>query len=252
MTRDIVAVMVTVDRGPKPNYLTPTIYSLERGGLLTSDRLYMLLICDGDDGEWAQDGISLKLSERTSLRVCIPNIGAVEGPLPANKNVAEALECGEYYSSKDGWVLFLEDDIVVCANFFDSVAAWLDKHAREDRRVYAFGCAYPQVEAGFELYKESWNYPIQGFYGTQCFAIRSNDALSLSKYLTAHCYDRNKQGTQYDLLMHDWSKEEYPHIDHFLASCPSFVDHIGMESVINPRANVHTFPSFPGEEWSYV
>lgn len=239
--RDIAAVMVTVDRSPGANYLAETLTNLHRSDLARSidqGRLLRLELVSPDLG-FAADAID----------DCYTG-GASEGKCPANLNVASALRLGADTGAP--WVLFLEDDIDVCADFFDSVGAWLDDHARDDRRVYAFGANYGWIEEATAAGCTAANYPIGKFYGTQAFALRSEDALSLSAYLVAHCYDRTDDGTAYDLLMADWARQTWPEIGHFLASCPSFVDHIGRTSSIRPRPETHTFPSWPGREWSYL
>jgi len=239
MSHDIHAVMITIDRSPSPNFLSETMENLRRSDLATSYRLERLTVVDsGTSIEWA-------------IPAVIPSqrVRMVGAPTPrcANLNVATALRMGQ---TGMPWILFLEDDIDVCANFFDSVGAWLDDHAREDRRVYSFGANYGDVKEIARAGGTSWNYPIRMFYGTQAFAIRSSDAVDLADHLEAnpeHCGD----GTGYDLLMHGWSKARWPDVKHYLASVPSFVQHIGMSSVIRPRKIIHTFPSWPGRGWSY-
>jgi hypothetical protein len=117
-------------------------------------------------------------------------VGGVFTPchrLNANLNVAEALrQSGE---RSNCWVLFLEDDIAVCASFFDSVGAWLDDNATDEHRLYAFGAAYPQIDECVAKGLGCWQYPIGSFYGTQCFAIEGTDAMDLAAYLASLCYD---------------------------------------------------------------
>lgn len=232
--RGIAAVMVTVDRTPKPNYLAETLENLKRGGCRDSKHLLRIDLVS-PDLEWA--------SRALPGQNCM-------GRNPANLNVASALRFGADTGAP--WTLFLEDDIDVCANFFDSAGAWLDDHARDDRRAYFFGANFGEVGDLAAKGIHAWDYPIDLAYGTQAFAVRSEDAASLADYLEEHCYDLTPEGTRYDHLMRGWAKERWPEIDHFLASCPSFVQHTGRSSVIDPREVVHVFPSWPGREWSYV
>lgn len=247
MSRDIAAVMITVDRSPAPNYLAETLANLKRGGLLSSHRLARFVMVDSGPGcDFASSAAHALRGHPTP-----PYSGVVgsAGRVCANVNVANALRVGAGLAP---WVLFLEDDIDVCADFFDSVGAWLDDHAREDRRLCAFGAAYGWVEEAMAEGRAAADYPITQFYGTQALALRSKDALSLSAYLVEHCYDRTDDGTAYDLLMADWAQRTWPEIRHFLASAPSFVEHVGRTSAIRPRPETHTFPSWPGREWSYL
>ena len=240
--RDITAAMVTIDRSPSDNYLSQTLHSLASSDLLKSPRLETLTIFDSCADSWAESVIQ---SDDQLRRV---GVFTPCHRLNANLNVAEALRQSGERSNR--WVLFLEDDIAVCASFFDSVGAWLDDYATDEHRLYAFGAAYPQIDECVTKGLSSWEYPIGSFYGTQCFAIEAMDAMDLAAYLTSHCYDREFDGTAYDLLMCDWAVEYGE--DHFLASCPSFVQHVGRSSIIRPRAQTHTFPSWPGVDWSYT
>ena len=240
--RDITAAMVAIDRSPNDNYLAQTLHSLASSDLLESTRLETLIIFDSCADSWAESVIQ---SDDQLRRV---GVFTPRCRLNANLNVAEALRRSGERSNH--WVLFLEDDIAVCASFFDSVGAWLDDHATDEHRLYAFGAAYPQIDECVAKGLSSWQYPVVSFYGTQCFAIEATDALDLAAYLTSHCYDRESDGTAYDLLICDWSREYGE--DYFLASCPSFVQHVGRSSVIRPRDQTHTFPSWPGVDWSYT
>lgn len=240
--RDITAAMVTIDRSPNDNYLVQTLGSLLQSDLLTSSRLESFTVFDSAADRWAE-GIML-----SDDQLC-DKFGAMtpESKLTVNENVSRALQYSGRRSSD--WVIFIEDDIAVCASFFDSVGAWLDDHATDEHRLYAFGAAYPQIDECLAKGLSLWQYPIGSFYGTQCFAIEATTAIDLSTYLTNHCYDRESDGTAYDLLMCDWAREYGE--DYFIASCPSFVQHVGRSSIIRPRAETHTFPSWPGIDWSY-
>ncbi len=239
--RDITAAMVTIDRSPNDNYLVQTLHGLASSDLLESSRLEALTIFDSCADSWAESVIQ-SADQLRRVGVFTPC-----HRLNANLNVAEALRQSGELSSQ--WVLFLEDDIAVCASFFDSVGAWLDDYATDEHRLYAFGAAYPHIDECVTKGLSSWEYPIGSFYGTQCFAIEAMDAMDLAAYLTSHCYDREFDGTAYDLLMCDWAVEYGE--DHFLASCPSFVQHTGRSSIIRPRDQTHIFTSWPGVDWSY-
>lgn len=248
--RDIAAVMVTIDRSPGVNYLAETLANLGRDSW--GDRLVSFDLYDSGGPScphWVRGTLP-----GTTLKVptLVSRIGHLwpDRPVCPNRNVAGALRGGSEVDVP--WVLFLEDDIDVCADFFDSVGAWLDDHAREDRRLYAFGANYRWVEEAMAEGRAAADYPLGQFYGTQAIALRSEDAASLSAYLVEHCYDRTEDGTCYDLLMADWARQTWPEIRHFLASAPSLIQHIGRTSSIRPRAETHTFPSWPGREWSYL
>lgn len=178
-------------------------------------------------------------------------------------NVARALKWASEQPRE--WVLFLEDDLLFCDRFIDSVAVWLSEHTIMapfqvlQSPVYLFGSVTIN-EYNDSLYSTPWSrlnsswapVPIDGFYGTQAFAIRREDAASLSTCLTNLVNFTDRDPGKYDLAMVDWCRATYPSVTHFIASIPSFVQHIGEESSIRPGEPSFTFPSFPGEEWSYV
>src|SRR5207248_6254739 len=126
------------------------------------------------------------------------------------------------------WVLFLEDDIIVCAHFLDSVSAWLEDNSLESHRVVAFGAAYREIVALRDAGRTRWDYPISAFYGTQCICLRTPDAADVATYWQ----NQNRQ-CLYDLLLKDWAREHYPAEEYFAASVPSFVQHVGRDSAIH-------------------
>lgn len=249
MTRDLAAVLITVDRSPEPNYLAETLRNLGRAGTAASERLEKFVVVDNDPGA----DFALMTVDRLNPTERPPRVHLDSMPEDmdrcANLNVSWSLGVGAQYAP---WVLFLEDDIDVCADFFDGVGAWLDDYARGDRRVYPLGANYGWVQEAQRNGQFAVDYPVGDFYGTQAFAIRSDDAVDLSRYLIAHCYDRTDDGTAYDLLIADWHAQRYPEIGHFLTPAPSFIQHIGWSSVIRPRPETHVFPSWPGRDWSYL
>ncbi len=240
MIQEIAPVMITVDREPKTNYLSRTLHNLLlRQGIYMSPNLQ---IFDSRPGGFAQSVVfNLGLADQV-------HIDTPTETRCANLNVAAALRGGAFSSD---WVLFLEDDIDVCGYFIDSVLAWLSDHVTEEYQVYPLGANYMDVISRYHEVKTSWKYPIEKFYGTQAFALRSEDALNLAEFLERDPYHFNEEGTSWDLIMHLWSKHKYPDSDHFLTPCPSFVQHIGRNSTVKPRDDVHIFPSFPGPYWVY-
>jgi hypothetical protein len=134
---------------------------------------------------------------------------------------------------------------------FDSVGAWLDDHATEACPLYVFGCPYVEVAEAADRGETSWSYPVRGFYGTQAFAVRAEDARSIASWLDkGNPYGHAAGCAIYDLAIGGWAAARG--VDNFLASAPSFVQHVGEESVINPRAEVYGFPSWRGREWAYM
>lgn len=236
--RSIAIVMITVDRSPGENYLDQTVRNLTRGGLFSS------LLIDSFQLFYS-NGNTQHFTEYIPMKRAVLHLA--ECDWQACENAGRALKIGA--ESGAPWILFCEDDIDVCSNFLESVATWLGTYALDQYRIYSFASPYPHLRQLAETGDRSWVCPNRGFYGTQCFAIRSIDAEPLGDYLLANPSQRNPN--QYDLMITDWLDIHYsPHA--ILCSVPSFVEHIGIESICNPRPTVHRSPSWPGKEWSYV
>lgn len=255
-------VMISIDRDVdgKENYASTTLENFERAGAFSSDCLASFNILVGSspsqyDYIFCSDGQPWYPEPIYASRRLLPC-----------ENAGHALIDGGLSALRSGsdFVLFLEDDLDFCSSFLESCAAWLSSRAEDaDRyRLFSFGCAYPQIVQLFEqqslrpdLNILGWNYPVTAFYGTQCFAIRPQDALSLGTYLQSNPDVRGvKSPGAYDLMIHDWMRLTYPDpaYSHFLASVPSFVQHIGRQSICTGVEKPHIFPSWPGREWSFV
>jgi hypothetical protein len=233
--RDIAVVMITVDRFPATNYFRSAIQNLIRGRMFTSSRLQSFTVVDSGSPH-PLDHLSPLLGVWASYDTATQKRNPTE-------NVIQALELGA--SKRAKWVLFLEDDIDVCGDFLDSIGAWLDEHEVIDRLVYSFGVCYDEIERLAQEGKSFWNYPVDSFYGTCCFAVHRENAESLAEYLK-----RDVSITSYDLTMAAWAKTWGQKF--FLASVPSFVQHIGAESGIRPGSAPISYSSWPGATWSYL
>jgi len=239
---DIAVVMPTCDR--TPSYFVETLYNLQRAGLWASPRFHSFTICR-DDVDDNRDHVTVM--EMFSVRVR----GSASALLPC-ENAGRALVCGSLLPAP--WVLYLEDDIDVCADFLDSVGDWLDDHANPAHRVYAFGAAYtPQIEAEIARGSSAWEYPVHAFYGTQAIALRAEDARSLGEYWQSNPMVRGVSAPgQYDLMLQDWLRNRYAD-GRILASCPSMVAHLGHQSSIRPEdPSPPVFDSWRGRDWRYM
>lgn len=243
MTHTIQPVMVTVDRSPGENYLGSTLARLDCSSIdALRDPLDELIIADS--------GVSERISTiaHQVLDDCWQGDLIQHRPaVCANLNVALALEYGAETGAD--FVLFLEDDIDVIDDFFGSVSRWLEDHITSVPVIYPLGANYGEVEESFQRGETWWGYPVSKFYGTQAFLIRSRDVESCVKYIRDHCYDLHADGTGYDHLIRDWMISNG--VMYMPTPAPSFVQHIGIHSAIKRRDKIHTFPSFPGREWSY-
>lgn len=223
----------TVDR--QQNYLRETLADFERSLAGHPPIPYELHLFDSGspDPTWL-DG--LPGIHHFPAQKLTPNQNAVA----LMRGVAE-VECD--------WVLFLEDDIAFCDDFLGSVDRWLTEHATPGRRVYSFYTPYHEVLRSYERGGTAWDYGINKFYGTQCIAMRREDALSAADGVGKIAASW-KSSKGYDLLIKQWAMDRWPGIRDFLASVPSFVQHTGTESSIS-SGRFHSCDSFQGPDWSY-
>lgn len=256
--RDIAVVMRTFNRHEsttplgagftRQNYVKETLEAMVRSHVFESPVLHSFSICDS--GTQNPSFFEAEIE------------GALAGKpfglywpgkwLTSNENAGVALRIGA--DSGAPWVLFCEDDIDVCDYFLDSVWAWLCKHAHVKRRLYTFGSNNSDFR-GSELNDVS----ISSFFGTTCYAVRREDAASMSDYIkgkplyTGSQNDVEKPGVTvaHDLHFHEWAKLAYPEIGHFAASVPSFVQHMGNASALSARDNIIRYASWPGRGWRY-
>lgn len=248
---DIAIVMPTFDRslvGGSESYLRATIENLRRGGLWQSQRRTTFLIVEGSGSAEARMLVFSALGTLSAQYT-----GSATRLLPC-ENAGRALNLGALTCAP--WVLYIEDDIDVCADFLDGVGAWLDDHADPAHRLYAFGAAYtPQIEEQIARGRNAWEYPVHAFYGTQAIALRAEDARSLGEYWQASPKVRGVVAPgQYDLMVQDWLRNRFTEAEgRILASCPSFVQHTGRQSSIRPTDPCPpVFDSWRGREWRYT
>ena len=258
--RDIAVCIMTFDRRAygKKNYLEETLDNFTQVGGFLSDRFHSLHIVDGGspaEGEWPHQGI-----KDIAYTMATPGAGAgyphvfvhaSESKVLSCQNAARTLRAG--IGSGAPWVLFCEDDLDFCGDFLESVGHWLDLFGDDKYPAFVFGAAYPATSLLASRGIYSWEYPIRSFYGTQCFAMRPAVAAELAAY-----WDSNPQvndvwsPSAYDLMMQQWVLTYRPRQKFFLASCPSFVQHIGRQSIATGKPITHTFDSYPGRNWAFT
>lgn len=230
ITRVLSAIVITCDRSPGENYIQSTLQGIFDRGPIDSTSLANLIVLETDNPVQpmfvapGHENVFFYCSERV---------------LEPHEACAVALNMASHYGK---WVLFIEDDVEISDLFFDSVAVWLRKHEVNEPAIYSFGnpCEYGDLHFT-DLRPEH-------FYGTQCFAVRNDLARQIAKYLLT---ENELPSPVYDLAIGRFLTKLSPRsiVRH---AFPSFVQHIGKDSKINPRENVHTFPSYPGQDWSYL
>jgi hypothetical protein len=214
---DIGIAIKTIDRSPKHNYLQETCENLRRAlGTPPVEARPQIVISDGH-------GLTL------------------------HQGAAKAIQAGVDLGTP--WVLVLEDDLDFCDDFLGSVARWLMDHAEDRYPMYVFGASYPQVVEAILAGRTSWEYPVGAFYGAQALCWKREVAEQLVQWLGPDPAMGAVKDRGHDLLLgRGWA----PAIGatHFLASCPSFVQHIGRQSSLD-TTQFFQFP-WPGRGWCYM
>jgi hypothetical protein len=230
--------MITCDRSPKRNYRRETLerlaQSIAQGA--NPDHSYVVHVCPTrpESTDWLS-GLPLQVSVHPAVE---------DYSLP--DNAARALIFAA--TTPCDWVVFLEDDVAFCSDFLGSLARWLDRRAREDRRIYTLYTPYRETADAVRQGRDAWEYPIECFYGTQCVVLRPEDAVEAGIAILRHEFGRRRRG--WDLMLRDWAAARWPHIKRFLAACPCFAEHVGEESTLYASPRSKSF-SFQGPTWSY-
>jgi len=247
-------VIQTRDRTPagKRNYLGETLRNLTRSGLCHAQTPFTLDIVDGGSPNPEQFYQEEVLPFSSGLW---PIFHPGE-PCTAQANAAASWQVAaeQAYGTDAAWVMVLEDDLDVCADFLDETVQWLAQHAREDRRLYPLGCPYAGVARAAAAGHSSWEYPVSAYWASQATVARPEDAASLARYVAGY------QGTiptcSQDWIIRDWAQQTYPQIAHVLSPAPGLVQHIGRESLLgverlklDPQAiQFFEFPSWRGRQ----
>jgi hypothetical protein len=201
-------------------------------------------------------GTLLRLVETGTLQhpdILGLHVSRGEGITP-NRNGCRALLLAA--NDEPDWVIFLEDDIDVINDFLGSVDRWLTKFARPEVLAYPLSCFYSGAmihcaETG------AWEYPIEKYYGSQGFVIRTSDAVKFAIWLMGWCERYNfseDRDVSFDIRLGEWHREALPDQKFLLTPSPCFLDHTGEFSSIGPPGSwerVGRVESFAGREWSF-
>lgn len=237
--------MTTADRAPGPNYVGPTLAALHRSSALSPDQVHVF--ASAPDVTW----LRRELAEQSSLLdMAVCSLHVPDRPLTRNEN-GIALMTG---LPECDWVLHLEDDVAFCHDFVGSVERWLTAHARDDRRGYFFYCGWGRlVDQG-----EVFDYPIAKSNWIQAVALRYADAVDFGQWAHQQLptwrrgWSDRWRLSGFDELLKIWAKTRYPTIDHWLATYPCFVQHMGRESLVHKGRPHRSTPAFAGEDWTYL
>jgi len=160
------------------------------------------------------------------------------------------------------FIIQIEDDILFCKNWLESINSYVTKHEKlvNKNPMVTFYAAYQEIKRRTNKKVEYWEESFQQFYGTQCILFKKDIALKAVKHITDGIKNINNYTFKYrkkdviplgmkgaciDLWLQEWGIHEYKG-KFFLASCPSFVQHIGRSE------NKHLHQShFLGEDHAY-
>ena len=226
-------VLGTVDRSPGPNYLGATLQSLRRS-------VAHLDVQVVDGGSPDPTGFAKREHVWCNGVTFHPSLRR----LTRNENGVRCLEVG--VASGAEWILFLEDDLEVCADLLGSVDRWVDDQVRPAGvpTLYSVYCPFGRAVA--EAVGGQWTYPLQIFNGCQAFALRSSDASGALDYLRRALPGWGSPGG-FDRLLSAWLLACGGHL---IASVPSFVQHVGYRTAMG-YPHWHQSPTWPGPEWRY-
>lgn len=160
-----------------------------------------------------------------------------EKRIDANANRAKLLE----YCCNTGatYIIYMQDDVVVCPDFMNRVDAFIDKYS--DEVMWTFHAAYIEVVTTLKMKKDKWVYPYSKYYGSLCHILRNKDCLSYAQELKKQSSLGNEIGG--DIILAHWLNEHYPK-KHIAASCPCYVQHIGDDSILSHSHGTRRNQSF--------
>ena len=208
----IVATILTVDRSPRANFLANTVASLRASGLLHHPAFSLHIFHSGENANIndanLEDG-NITLHTAPDRRHF--NLGLVNALRHAS-------------SLNPDFVLFMEDDIEVCPDFPDYVISTLAEFSADP--LMDFVTYYEEVMNRYLDGERCIDMPADSFYGTQCFAMTRENALSYADFV-----ERNHQVKPgfADVWFDSWLEDcDRPRT----VSCavPSAAQHTGVES----------------------
>lgn len=171
--------------------------------------------------------------------------------LTPNQNGCRALRLAA--SDEPEWVIFMEDDVDIIDDFIGSVDRWLERFAVSDVLFYPLGCFYIDAvrdarDVGY------WPMPVDKYYGSQAFVMRTPDALAYAEWLIG-LKKAPEDDVSFDIHLQRWHKIVRPHQPVVHTPAPCFIDHTGEYSLMGPPgswARVGRVLGFAGRDWSFT
>jgi hypothetical protein len=230
--------ITTANRNPRKNYIGATLRDLYRSSPnLPSDKVH--IFATAPDVGWFREELARNGLPEDCCILHVPRKG-----LTRNQN-GLALLLG---LPKCDWILHLEDDLLFCDDFIGSVRRWLKRYATKARKCYSF-CTFKK---GPSDQVEAWDTPRTSF-GAVAVALRWTDAQDLALWVQNRIPRWRRRMPKvwrvsgFDMMIRDWAREP------FLASNPSFVQHVGDESLTHSfrKRPMMRSMNFAGTEWRY-
>jgi hypothetical protein len=230
--------ITTADRSPRKNYIADTLHQLWQQGVPPSQ---VHVFASAPDVAWlhreVETRLMLTVSDLCTLHVPKKRLTRNENGLALLQGLPPSV-----------WALHLEDDLLFCADFVGSVTRWLRDHAEPVRKVYTF-CTF-KVPTDHAL--PYWDQP-RDSYGCQAVAMRHADLRHFGRTVKAELPNWRRSMSKgwresgFDMLMRKWARQP------FRASHPSFVQHVGDETLAHAFRNrkVMRAKNFAGTTWTY-
>jgi hypothetical protein len=211
--------MRTANRAPKRNYLAATVQSLWNGGV-KSDQIH--LFPTDPDVSWMPD---------------LPGVHVYAPAFKRSANENGLAPIALLDTIQADWIVLSEDDLAWCDDPLDTMARWLQDHARSDIRVYRFFAFDRLTKIG----PHSCTVPLREQKGSQVIALRADHARRLAAWAAAHPLDwrpreapfQHQPATGFDKLVGYWALQDRPSVTTGLVSWPFFVRHLGIESSLH-------------------
>jgi len=225
------------------NLIHNTILSLEKSGLWNSKIHFKIVLSDSNS---KRISYLLPFAKNKDIAITKMKHKTNKKGAKANHNMMHLFD---YVLKKYefDYFLYLEDDIIFCKNFIENVKKWLDIY--NNKLIASFYTPFKIIE---ELYNKgiyAWEeYPREKFYGTQCNCFTKTSLHSLYYFLKG-----NLKGGLQDFHLRKWM--EHLGIENMSASCPSLVQHITDNSVLQTPSHTSFFlgedtdPSDVAPDW---
>jgi hypothetical protein len=227
--------ITTVNRYPKRNYLKPTLRNMQRGGVFDYPDVTVTV---SDSG--SQNGL-LHIRDYTNEYQDIwHKVEFLEerDRICANDNVAKVLRhCA---NKTDQYVIYMQDDLDIRPKLMENIDKFVRKYPGE--LMWSFHAAYNEVLKRAKRREDKWRYPFKNYYGSLCYVLRKHQALEYADVLTENA----RRGTDIggDIILSKWMRTKHGEKATLAASCPCYVQHIGVDSVLSVSHGVRTNQSF--------